>query len=211
MTAYAAWKKGLVEAKNDEGVSLAPYAEQWRLMDMVHRRCVLEATEEQTGSINRTAAEPERVLGHGLPGSGKTQIMKWLADYFQSVWGWKHGIQYVFLAPLLTMAARINGFTVHSWGEIPWCKPGPRGSMQVLAGNADGKGMSTMAAKMELCRWLFVDEVEAVGAEIIGIMEQNTSDAARRKLYKFRGDKEDPLHQRCFGAVSYTHLRAHET
>ena len=110
MTAYKAWKKGLVEAKNDEGVSLAPYAEQWRFMDVVHRRCVLEALEEQKGCINRTAEEPERVLGHGLPGSGKTQIMKWLAQYFQKVWGWTHGTQYVFLAPLLTMAARINGF-----------------------------------------------------------------------------------------------------
>ena len=125
--------------------------------------------------------------------------MKWLAQYFQKVWGWTHGIQYVFLAPLLTMAARISGFTVHSWGEIQWCKEGPKGSMQVLPGTTDGKGMSTMAAKMELCRWLFVDEVEAVGAEIIGIMEQHTSDAARRKLYKYRGDKQDPVQQRCFG------------
>ena len=163
MTAYKAWKKGLVEAKNDEGASLAPYAEQWRFMDVVHRRCVLEAREEQQGCINSTAEEPERVLGHGLPGSGKTQIMKWLAQYFQNVWGWTHGIQYVFLAPLLTMAARINGFTVHSWGETQWCKEGPKGSMQVLPGTTDGKGMSTMAAKMDLCRWLFVDEVEAVG------------------------------------------------
>ena len=41
-----------------------------------------------------------------------------------------------------------------------------------------------------------------MGAEIIGIMEQNTSDAARRKLYKFRGDKQEPLHQRCFGGLN---------
>ena len=35
------------QAKDDCGRSLAPYEEQWRLMDTVHRRCVLVAEEEQ--------------------------------------------------------------------------------------------------------------------------------------------------------------------
>ena len=95
-TAYGSWKKRLADAKNNDGCSLAPYAVQWRLMDMVHRRCVLEAKEEQEGRINRTAQEPERIFGHGLPGSGKTQVMKWLPEYFQEVWGWRHGAQLVF-------------------------------------------------------------------------------------------------------------------
>ena len=55
---------------------------------------------------------------------------------------------------------------------------------------------------MGLCRWVFVDEVEALGAEILGIMEQHTSEAARRKLYKYRLNKQDPLHQRCFGGLN---------
>ncbi len=59
-----------------------------------------------------------------------------------------------------------------------------------------------MAAKMELCRWLFIDEVEAVGAETLGSVDQNTSEAARGRLYKFRGGEEDPAHQRCFGGLN---------
>ena len=202
MTAHATWRRRLAEAKDKDGESVAPYAEQWRLMELVHRRCVLEAKEEQKGRINRTAQEPERVFGHGLPGSGKTQVMKWLSEYFQEVWGWRHGTQFVFLAPLNSMAARINGYTVHSWAEVQWDKNGPKGSTHMQTGNKDSQDMSSMAAKMELCRWLFVDEVEAVGAEIIGVMDQNTSDAARRRLYKFRGDTQDPLDQRCFGGLN---------
>ena len=88
--------KRLADAKGEDGESRAPYAEQWRLMEMVHRRCVLEAKEEQQGKINSTAEEPERVFGHGLPGSGKTQVMKWLSEYFQEVWRWRPGVHYVF-------------------------------------------------------------------------------------------------------------------
>ena len=131
---------------------MAPYEEQWRLMDMVHRRCVVEAEEEQQGRINSSAEEPERVFGHGLPGSGKTQIMKWLSEYFQEVWGWRPGVQYVYLAPLNSMAARINGYTVHSWGEVGWAKASPRGGMNTFMSGGDAGGMSTMGAKMELCR-----------------------------------------------------------
>ena len=90
---------------------------------------------------------------------------------------------------------------VHSWAEVEWRKAGPKGGMPIQMGNKNGD-MSSMAAKMELCRWLFIDEVEAVGAEILGVMEQHTSEAARRRLYKFRGDKADPLHQRCFGGLN---------
>ena len=81
-TAYASWKNRLSGAKNQDGHSLAPYAEQWRLMDTVHRRCVLEAKEERQGRIKRTAEEPACIFGHGLPGSGKTQVMKYLSEYF---------------------------------------------------------------------------------------------------------------------------------
>ena len=163
---------------------------------------MLEAQEEQKGRINKTAEEPVRAFGHGLPGSGKTQVMKWLSEYFQEVWSWRPGVQYVFLAPLNSMASRINGSTVHSWAEVQWCKASPMGGMHVQTGSKNGQDMSSMAAKMELCRWLFIDEVEALGAEILGNVEQNTSEAARRKLYKFRGDKQDPTHQRCFGGLN---------
>ena len=99
------------------------------------------------------------------------------------------------------MAARINGFTVHAWGEIPWCKSSSTGNMTVQAGNSGSRDMSSMASKTEVCRWVFNHEVEALGAETLGILEENTTEASRRKGYKFRGNIADPLRLRPFGGV----------
>ena len=100
------------------------------------------------------------------------------------------------------MASRINGFTVHAWGEIPWCKSSSTGNMTVQAGNSGSRDMSSMASKTEVCRWIFIDEVEALGAETLGILEENTTEASRRKGYKFRGNIADPLRLRPFGGLN---------
>ena len=49
-------------------------------MNAMHKRCVQEAAEEQRSCVNASADEPKRLFCHGLPGSGKTQVMHWLAD-----------------------------------------------------------------------------------------------------------------------------------
>jgi hypothetical protein len=144
-------------------------------MRAVHERCVQEATEEPQGKVNSTKPEPARLLAHGLPGSGKTKAMLWLAEYFQEVWGWEQGVHFVYLAPLNSMAARINGFTVHSWGEIPWSMDSPQGGMTLRSGSSDSRNMSSMGSKCEHCHWLFIDECEAVGAEDLCTLEQNTT------------------------------------
>ena len=136
-------------------------------------------------------AEPARLFVHGLTGSGKTQVMLWPADYFQQVWRWTKGVQFIYLAPLNSMAARIGGFTVHSWGEVPWIKESPIGSVTMGSGQADLRNMSSMAAKSEVARWLFIDEAEAVGAENFGILEEHTAETARTRLYKYRGGCEN--------------------
>ena len=70
-------------------------------MDAVHHRCETEALEEHRGEVNKATVDPDtlfngpagkgaesaRLFVHGLPGSGKTQVMFWLAEYFQQVWG----------------------------------------------------------------------------------------------------------------------------
>ena len=92
---YKKWKKRLTEAKDEQGNSRAPYKEQWELMLAIHERCVKESREEQQGKVNKDGQEPSRLFCHGLPGSGKTQVMKWMAEYFDEVWGWDAGRHYV--------------------------------------------------------------------------------------------------------------------
>ena len=66
----------------------------------------------------------------------------------------------------------------------------------------DKQDVSSMATKCELCRWVLIDEIEAVGAEILGELADNMAAAARRRLYKYRGNTVSPLHLRVFGGIN---------
>ena len=171
-------------------------------MNAVHDRCVLEAREEQQNCVNSSDCEPKRLFAHGLPGSGKTQVMHWLAAYFQEVWGWESGVHFVYLAPMNSMAARINGFTVHSWGEIEWSTETATGSRTFKSGSCNARDMSSMSSKCEWCRWVLIDECEATGAGILGSLEQNVAEATRKRWYKYRGGIEIPEHLRIFGGLN---------
>ena len=59
-----------------------------------------------------------------------------------------------------------------------------------------------MGAKCEVCRWVLIDEIEAVGAEILGELAENMAAAARRSTYKYRGGRVSPLHLRPFGGIN---------
>ena len=121
--------------------------------------------------------------------------------YFEDVWGWKAGVHFVFLAPFNTMAARLNGDTIHSWGEVEWEADGPGGG-NVRGGGKSGKGcMSSMAAKMELLRFVLIDEIEAAGASLLGKLQQHMAEAAREALFKYRpGCRND--RPRPFGGIN---------
>jgi hypothetical protein len=128
--------------------------------------------------------------------------MLWLAEYFEKIWGWEAGVNFVYLAPLNSMASRINGFTVHSWGEIAWCMESPTGPMTLCSGRSDSRDMSSMAAKLEHLKWLFIDESEAVGAGHLGTLEENVSQAAPKRWCKCRGGVVRPENLRLFGGVN---------
>ena len=96
-----------------------PYHAQQIILELVHHRCVLEhdieGADENAAMLQAEAPAPLFRLVHGLPGSGKSQILKWLRSYFIEVWLWEEGIHFQFVAPLNSMADNIGGSTVHSW------------------------------------------------------------------------------------------------
>ena len=73
---------------------------------------------EHTDTKRQSEAEPLRDLVHGCPGTGKSCMIGWFRDLFENVLGWEHGVQFVCLSFQNTMAADINGFTIHHWGAI---------------------------------------------------------------------------------------------
>ena len=70
-----------------------------------------------------------------------------------------------------SMASNIQGYTVHSWGEIEFMKDGcyianKKGAM--------GCDLSSMATKCENLRFVLIDEIENVDAAMLGDLDQHT-------------------------------------
>ena len=133
-----------------------------------------EHNEERTHSVNRTSGdaqwEPIFRLVHGLPGSGKSQLLKWITAYFEIVWEWQNGVQFILLAPFNSMATSIAGQTLHSWGGISFKKSS---GLNVGSGVArKGKdNIEQMHVKCGSLRFVFIDECECVAATICDDLE----------------------------------------
>ena len=114
-SAYWQWRHAL------ENHVKKPYAQQWQIFDAIHQRCVLEYNIEQAScTLSEDVEGPLLRLVHGLPGSGKSEVLKVLKTYFEDVWCWKLGVHFMFIAPLNSMAASIEGATLHSFCDVAW-------------------------------------------------------------------------------------------
>ena len=65
------------------------------------------------------AVEPLRGLVHGLPGTGKSRVLKWLRSLFEDALGWTHGEQFLCVALQNRMAGSIGGDTLHAGAGLP--------------------------------------------------------------------------------------------
>ena len=69
------------------------------------------------------------------------------------------------------MASNIGGATIHGWGNITWTTK--RGVRIAPHENATSDDISALSMKCGALRFLFIDEVEATGAETLGQLEEN--------------------------------------
>lgn len=53
-----------------------------------------------------------RTIFHGVPGAEKTQTLKWLRQFFETVCEWTHPQEFVYLAPQNTQADLMAGMCV---------------------------------------------------------------------------------------------------
>ena len=167
---------------------------------------MLEEEELHFNAVNEAVAEPMRALIHGFPGAGKSKVIHWLRDLFETVLGWQHGVEFVCLAPLNTMAALIKGNTLHSWGEIPInADQAARNS----ASRHVARDITTLSTKCSAMRWLLVDEIEAVGCELLATLDTNLRCAvAAKNTYKKRPRRKDAktkarAEQRLWGGINF--------
>ena len=152
-------------------------------MRKVHLWCVLEYSVEaglECSPDLATVSEPLLELLHGLPGSGKSLVIRWLRSYFEYVWQFIHGVHFIILAPMNSMATNVEGRTVHSWGEVGFIK----GGQYISSGNKDPRDLDSMATKCQKMRFVLIDEVENLGALCLADLESNVTRGMPEEPYK---------------------------
>ena len=191
---YDAWRANLYSCTAPK----TPNAEQTLVLELIHHRRLVEHAVENNADPpeHSTCSEPLLRLVHGLPGSGKTEVLRWIRSYFEEVWSWTLGTEFVFLAPLNSMASNISGATVHSWGHVAF--KNRRGEM--LNKGPGSEEVPSMTMQCNTARFIFIDEVEAIGAETLGELENTILSHTSLKSPWRR--KRDGSSLRCFGGIN---------
>ena len=206
---YTEWSKDLYE----NAATHTPTPNQKHVLETIHFRVVKENYEllhEDYSSIwaakpaDIQVEEPLLRLVHGLPGSGKSKLLLWIKDYFRTVWQWKMNNQFSIVAPQNSMADNVGGDTLHSFGNIPF--KDHRGKLVNTHGFLDDEKQSLLSTRWHNLRFLFVDEIEAVGVNILGEVQHKMT-----SVVPFRHELPEalkcPLHpqrkvNRSFGGVN---------
>ena len=140
----------LVELQSGEE---PPTAEQLQILEAIVQRVTQEAYEEQAGTQRKSDEDPLLDLIHGVPGAGKSRMIKWIRELFEQELGWTHGIQFVCLAFQNTMAAHIDGLTIHHWSGLP-------------CGQEDGTCLTRdnkrLSKRCQCLRFIIIDEISRV-------------------------------------------------
>ena len=116
--------------------------------------------KEEDDMCSGTQSEPLRMLIAGGPGVGKSYVIKAMRSLFDSL-KWQQTQQYQFAAFQAVVADQIGGDTLHH-----------------SCGVSYGSSNSGMQQKLQNCnlsllRWLIIDEISQVGAELLGQCETN--------------------------------------
>ena len=97
---------------------ITPDPQQMGILKAVADRCVQEASEQ-----DQPRGSPcSRLFVLGLPGSGKSEVIRWLCDedfgLFPSCMGWVHEVHFIKTAPMNSMASNIGGKTIHNFSKL---------------------------------------------------------------------------------------------
>ena len=193
-TAYAKWNKGdaLKWMKKLQSSDHALNKEQESFMHRVIHRCQTEAQE--LSDSNSKKSEPLRDCLLGFPGTGKSECIKTMRRFFQEVLHWETGIQFQFSASQNTMAALIEGQTIHSWGGIPV------GAETVYHNESKTdmeEGVDHLFQNVVTMRFLVLDELSTISPTLLGLLEAHLRRVCIRHPYAKR-----EKHARPFGGLN---------
>lgn len=168
-----------------------PTDQQLAVLEAIVARITVEAKAEQEKSTSvRCLDQPLFDLAHGQPGCGKSRLIAWIREVFEDVLMWKHGVHFVCLAFQNTMAAQIAGETIHHWSGIPVAE---------VHGGVAARDPHKLSTKCQLLRWIIIDEISMVSAQLFGQLEMAVNKVVRRNS-SHRLDEDG--HPRPFGGIN---------
>lgn len=138
-----------VKCKNDE---------QRAVVRLIADRILAEHADCMDGAIGRS--EPTRALITGGPGVGKSFVIKAARSLFQKL-GYVNGTHYAFTSLQAVVASQLGGQTLHSLFGLN------------MYGNPSNNeaAVDTVASTLNSMRWLVIDEISQVTAELLRICE----------------------------------------
>ena len=137
-------------------------------------------------------SEPLRWALHGGPGTGKSYTLNLVRkELFEELLGWQQGIHFQVVTLQAVMAEQLDGDTIHHALGLNW--------------NGTTNGISeakllTLSSTTLQWRWLFIDEISMVSAELLARLELRCREIVRDiSLRKFAGNQNQA---RCFGGLN---------
>ena len=145
------WVNDLTNPNTKHGLK-CKNAQQEDVVHMIAQR-VLEEVDDSYVNGN---SEPVRAGVFGRPGVGKSFTIKAASKLFDKL-GYKHGVHYAFTSLQAVVAAQLDGDTMHKLFGLNIYGKSSRSTMTV--------------SKLGEMRWLFIDEISQVTAELLAQAE----------------------------------------
>ena len=126
----------------------------------------------------------------GIPGAGKSHCIKLVRRFFEECLRWEDGVQFQFVASQNTMAALIDGKTVHTWGVIPVNAADAQSKIHTKSTDGDIDELFLNALGI---RWLIIDECSTMSPGLLGLLDAYLRRACMRHPYAYRGGERRPF------------------
>jgi hypothetical protein len=154
-----------------------PTDEQWYVLRQVRDRVLLEHRIEKEGmhlpkgETRKREEEPLRGLINGPPGSGKSELIKFLRRFFVEALEWSHGVDFVFAAYQNKVAHAMKGVTIHNAGMLDLGQQSRQGEQT---------DVDVLFTKNQDLKWVLVDEAGMVSDNLLGSFGHALGEASNR-------------------------------
>ena len=135
-------------------------------------RKVASQVMQEISSESPGALEPLRWAVHGGPGTGKSYVLNRIRkELFEDILGWKQGAEFQVVTLQAVMANDLKGDTIHHAFGLNWQGLGDE--------RISGHKLLDLSAKALHWRWLIVDEISMVSAELLARLELRCRELVR--------------------------------